>query len=298
MKSMIVELLRTIAATVVLTVLGAAQTSPEKPARTELPVAPKVALQLPFQPGETLVYEVSFSKLVFSGVVGDIKISVLNPTGPESSSIELKAEAVSRGFFPSLLGVKVKDTYLSTVSAADFGLHSFKRSIQEGKVRREQTATIDRKNARVIYTDRNVADPKSQPRVKESPSPAWVQDMLSAIYFVRTQKLNQGDVIAIPISDGGDLYNIEVLVGKREELKLALGRFKTVQVEAKVFDGRFIKRSGEMLVWLSDDAKRLITRVRIKTSGATVIADLKRIGQDGASPEKTPGGSRPGSSRN
>jgi hypothetical protein len=197
-----------------------------------------------------------------------------------------------------LLGVKVKDTYVSKVSAADFGLRSFKRSIQEGKARREQTATIDRESGRVSYADRNLADPKAPPRIKEAPSPAWVLDILSAIYFVRTQKLNQGDVIAIPISDGGDLYNIEVLVGKREELKLALGRFKTVQLEAKVFDGRFIKRSGEMLVWLSDDAKRLITRVRIKTSGATVVAELKRIGQDGGSPDKTPGGSRPGSSRN
>jgi hypothetical protein len=33
-----------------------------------------------------------------------------------------------------------------------------------------------------------------------------------------------------------------------------------------------------MTVWVSDDPKHLIVRVRVKTSGATVIADLKRIG--------------------
>ncbi|MEK6304621.1 MAG: DUF3108 domain-containing protein [Acidobacteriota bacterium] len=278
MKSMISKLSGTIAAAVVVTALGAAQTSPEKPATAAPPGAAKVALPLPFQPGETLVYEVSFSKLIFSGVVGDIKISVLKQAGPESASIEFKAEAVSRGFFPTLLGFKVKDTYSSTVNAADLGLHSFKRTIQEGKTRREQASTINREAGRVTFTARNLADTKAQPRVKEAPSPAWVQDLLSAIYYVRTQKLNEGDVIAIPISDGGDLYNIEVLVGKREELKLALGKFKTIKLEAKVFDGRFIKRSGEMLVWLSDNPNRLITRVRIKTSGATVTAELKRIG--------------------
>ena len=105
--------------------------------------------------------------------------------------------------------------------------------------------------------------------------------MLSAIYFVRTQKLDEGGVIAIPVSDGGDLYNIEVVVGKREELKLDLGKFKTLQLNAKVFGGRFLKRSGEMLVWMSDAPQRLIVRVRIKTAGATVTADLKRISYDG-----------------
>jgi len=298
MKSTILSFSKALVAAFVLTAIGAAQTNPERPVAST--PAAKVALPLPFQPGETLVYEVSFSKLVFSGIVGDIKISVLKPTNPEAASIELKAEAVSRGFFPTLLGFKVKDTYLSTLNAEDMGLQSFRRTIQEGKVRREQTANINRETGRVTFTDRNLADPKAQPKTKEASSPSWVQDMLSALYFIRTQRLAEGDVVAIPISDGGDLYNIEVIAGKREEQKLAVGRFKTIRLEAKVFDGRFIKRSGEMLVWLSDDAKRIITRARIKTSGATVIAELKRIGQDGASspPGAAQGESKPRSSRN
>ena len=40
---------------------------------------------------------------------------------------------------------------------------------------------------------------------------------------------------------------------------------------------RFVRRSGEMFLWLSDDARRIPVRARIKTSGATVIADLKSI---------------------
>ena len=242
---------------------------------------PKITRPFPFQPGESLVYEVTFSKLIFSGVVGDIKLSVSGPADPASNMIDFKAEAVSRGFLPSLLGFKIKDTYSSVVNSSDAGLHSFKRSIQEGKVRREQTTVINRATGRVTYTEQNLATPNSVPKVKEAATPEWVQDVLSAIYFVRTQKLDEGNVIAIPVSDGGDLYSIEIVVGKREELKLDLGRFKTVQLNAKIFDGRFVKRSGEMLVWMSDDPQRLVVRARIKAAGATVVAELKRISYEG-----------------
>ena len=71
--------------------------------------------------------------------------------------------------------------------------------------------------------------------------------MLSATYFVRTQPLNPGDVIKIPISDIGEVYEIEVIVEGREEVKSSAGKFKAIRLNAKVFDGRFIRRSGEML---------------------------------------------------
>jgi hypothetical protein len=284
-KSICANLSRTLATVVVLYAVGAAQVSSEKPSETVATTGPsKVVQPLPFQPGEQLVYEVSFSKLIFSGVVGDIKLSVSKPADPTLNMIDFKAEAVSRGFFPTLLGLKVRDTYSSTVNAIDLVLHSFKRSIEEGKTRRELTSVINCESGRVTYTERDLSDTKAQPKVKEAGSPAWTQDVLSAMYFIRAQKLHEGDVIAIPISDAGDVYNIEVVVGKREELKLDLGKFIAARLDARVFDGRFIKRSGEMALWVSDDPKRFIVRVRIKTSGVTVTVDLKRVSHGGDPP--------------
>src|SRR5262249_37611711 len=151
----------------------------------------------------------------------------------------------------------------------DFGLHESIKSIEEGSNRREQKSVIDRETGRVTFTERNLADKKAEPKVKETTAPTWVQDMLSATYFVRTQPLNEGDVIQIPISDLGEVYHIEVIVEKREEVKVDAGKFNAIRLNAKVFDGRYIRRSGEMLLWISDDARRLPARARIKTSGAT-----------------------------
>ncbi|MEK6284912.1 MAG: DUF3108 domain-containing protein [Acidobacteriota bacterium] len=253
---------------------AAAQGAPEKVA-----ISPaKIAQPLPFNIGETLTYEVSFSRLIFSGVIGELKLSVSQPsdfTKPEM--IELKAEAISKGFFPALFGLKVRDRYVSLVNQIDFGLHVSTKLIEEGKVRREQKSVVDREGGRITYTDRDLTNLKSEPKVKERATPSWLQDLLSTIYFVRTQPLKDGDVVAMPVTDAGEVYNIEVVADKREEVKTAAGRLKAIRLNAKVFDGRYIRRSGEMLVWLTDDARRIPVRARIKTSGTTITVDLKRM---------------------
>lgn len=257
--------------------LCSAQSSPEKIAFTP----PNVSQPLPFKIGETLTYEVNFSKLIFSGTIGELKLFVSKPTDSSNSSgpemLELKAEAVSKGFFPALFGVKVKDRYVSLVNLTDFGVHASTKLLDEGKVHREQKSVVNREAGRVTFTDRDLTKEKSEPKVKERPSPSWVQDLLSSIYFVRTQPLKEGDVIPVPVSDGGEVYNIEVVAGKREEIKTNAGKFKAIQLNAKVFDGRYIRRSGEMLVWVTDDFQRVPLRARIKTSGTTITVDLKRM---------------------
>jgi Protein of unknown function (DUF3108) len=255
--------------------LASAQAQPGKPAIAE---RPKINQPLPFKAGEKLHYEVSFSKLIFGGAVGDVDLSVANAEpSAKSPRLALKAELKSKGFFPKLFGIKVRDIYSSIVNVEDFGLHESMKSIAEGSNRREAKSVIDRDGGRVTFTERNLADKKSEPKTKEAPSPAWIQDMLSATYFVRTQPLNEGDVIEIPISDAGEVYHIEVVSEKREPVQVDAGKFNAVRLNAKVFDGRFIRRSGEMLLWISDDARRIPVRARIKTSGATVTVDLKSI---------------------
>ena len=251
-----------------------AQVLPERAAFTK----PKLAEPLPFKIGETLAYDVSFSRLIFSGNIGELKLSVARPVDPpKPEMIELKADAVSKGFFPALFGIRIKNRYVSLVNQTDFGMHASTKLLEEGKVRREQKSVVDREAGLVTYSDRDLANTKSEPKIKEKPSPSWIQDLLSAIYFVRTQPLKEGDVIPVPISDGGEVYNIEVVTGKREDIKTGAGKFKAIQLNAKVFEGRYIKRSGEMLVWVNDDPARIPLRARIKTSGATITVDLKRM---------------------
>ena len=129
----------------------------------------------------------------------------------------------------------------------------------------------------MTYTFHNAADKDSAPQTKELPSPGWAQDILSVFYFARTQDLKDGAVIPLPILFEGNLHNTEMVVEKREEVKVDAGKFKAIKVNAKVFSGRFIKRNGEMFIWFSDDARRIPVKARIKLPNATVNIELKKI---------------------
>jgi hypothetical protein len=239
------------------------------------PRVPRIPRKLPFKTGEVLVYDVSFSKLIFSGQIGQLKLWVSEPQDNQDPElIEFKAEAISKGFFTWLFGIKVKDQFKALVRAADLGLHISTKTLEEGKARVEQKAVIDREARRVVYTERDLVNKKSHPKVKEAESPPWVQDFLSAIYLVRTQHLKEGESIVVPISDAGKVYNVEVVGGKLSEIKVGAGKFKAVEAEVKIFDGRFINKKGQLIVWFSDDERRLPVKARVKTSGATVTIQL------------------------
>jgi len=257
-----------------ISVVASGQIASDKAA---LPPA-KIADPLPFKVGETLVYDIKFSRLVLNGVIGELKLTVAKPLDPPMPEmIELRAEAFSKGFFPALFGIKVKDRFTSLINQSDLAMHTSTKVLEEGKTRREQKSVINRETGLVTYTDRDLVNTKSAPKIKEKASPTWTQDILSIIYFVRSQPLKEGDVISVPVSDSGEVYNINVVAGSRQEIKAGVGKIKTIQLDAKVFDGRYLKRSGEMLVWVTDDPARIPIRARIKTSGSTITVDLKRM---------------------
>jgi hypothetical protein len=238
-------------------------------------IPPRIPKPLPFKPGETLTYQASFSKFIFSGTIGDLTLSVSQtPELREKNLLELRADAVSKGFFPSLLGLKVKDTFLSSVSADDLGVEVSARHVEENKIRRDYRSTFNRSKGVVTFTAIDRTKGKADPKTKDRVCPTWVQDVLSALYFIRTQPLKDGDVVPIPLSDLGENYNVEGAVLKHEQIKVAAGTFKAIRLDARIFDGRFTKRSGELHIWISDDDRRLPLLAKLKTSGYSAVVEL------------------------
>jgi len=271
-----------LAVRILLAILVAA--GPQNPRLAEIPakidgsITAPASKPVPFQVGEVLTYEASFSKFVLSGTIGELRLSVLPSSDPERPNLlELRADASSKGFFPALLGLKVKDRLTALVSPVDFGLEVSHRQVEENKIRREYRSVIDRTAGRVLFTDTDKANSTTAKKVIEAPSPGWIQDVLSTIYYTRTLPLKDNDVYQIPISDLGNVYNIEIAVVKREEVKVGARAFKAIQLDARIFNGRYIRRKGELTVWIGDDERRIPLRAKLKTSGYTATVELKKI---------------------
>ena len=241
------------------------------------PAAPKIAHPLPFKAGEKLLFDISFDKLIFSGKVGEMTLSAEKAAADKPHMLALKGEVATKGFLPTLFKFNLSEHLSALVSSEDLGVSESSKIIEDGKSRKEHSMQINQEKGVMTYTFHNAADKDSAPQTKELPSPGWAQDILSVFYFARTQDLKDGAVIPLPILDEGNLHNTEMVVEKREEVKVDAGKFKAIKVNAKVFSGRFIKRNGEMFIWFSDDARRIPVKARIKLPTATVNIELKKI---------------------
>src|SRR6185503_2140543 len=112
-------------------------------AQEKLAAVPKINKPLPFKAGESLFYEVGFSKLIFSGAIGEVRMSVAKTQNADKLDLlEIKADVISKGFFPKLFGIKVQDRFSAVVNSVDFGLQTSSKVIEEGNVRREQKSVI------------------------------------------------------------------------------------------------------------------------------------------------------------
>ncbi len=194
---------------------------------------------------------------------------------PDEQLWRLRATAVSKGALIALFGVDVRDRFETLVDLRDFSARVSFKEEKEGKKHAIQSALFDRSEQQVKYLTTDLNKPDLPPRAKPLPRQDGMLSLLSAIYFVRLQKLKEGQMISFPVSTDEENYQFDILVGKRESLKTDCGKVKTIKLEPKLFGpGRLFKKKGEMTMWVSDDKNQTILRVVAKTTSGTVTAKL------------------------
>jgi hypothetical protein len=194
---------------------------------------------------------------------------------PDERLWRLRVTAVSKGMLIALFGLDVNNRFETLVDMRDFSARVNFKEEKEGKRHIIQSAIYDRNEQQVKYLTTDLKKPDAPPRATPLPREDGMLSLVSAIYFVRLQKLKEGQMLSFPVSDGEANYNFEILVGKRESLKTECGNVKTVRLEPKLFGpGRYFKRQGEMTMWVSDDNKRTPLRLVAKTPSGTYTAKL------------------------
>ncbi|HYE74104.1 MAG TPA: DUF3108 domain-containing protein, partial [Blastocatellia bacterium] len=137
---------------------------------------------------------------------------------------------------------------------------------------------FDRQKLSATYRTSDLNNP-SQPAVEKALNVAQdAQDLLSAFYFVRLQRLKEGDVLRFPLVFEAAQHEFDLIVHGSEEVEIDLGKFKTIKLEPKLFGpGRLIRREGEMTMWVTDDEQHTPVKLIAKTSNATITANLTKI---------------------
>ncbi len=284
------------------------ETKPKASPTPSYPLAPlrrDFKNSFPIPNGEKLEYEVRFSRFPIYANVGIVTFenlgAVANPPtaatqttngqkeseplikglnvgfapAPDEQLLHLRATAVSKGMLIAILGVDVRDRFETLVDVRDFSARLSFKETKEGKKHTALSALFDRTEQQVKYLLTDLNKPDAPPRAKLLPRQDGMLSLLSAFYFVRLQKLKEGQMLSFPVSYDEENYQFEILVGKREKLKTDCGQVKTVRLEPKLFGpGRLFTRQGEMTMWVSDDDKHVPLRLVAKSSAGTVTAKL------------------------
>lgn len=243
--------------------------------------------------GEKLTFEVKLARFPIYASLGEVTFECLGKAPdplPDNLIADLNSEfkpkegerfihlrvvATARGFLIKLFGVSAQDRFETLVDEHDFSARlSFKR-LQEGKKNLSQTTIFDHENSSAGYIVKDYSKPQEPPKEAPVKIVPGTLDLLSGIYFARTQKLKTGETLRYPVTDEGQQYEFEILVGKTEKLDTPFGKLKTIRLEPKLFGpGRLISRQGEMTMWLTDDDRHIPLRIVAKTSAGTVTANL------------------------
>lgn len=158
---------------------------------------------------------------------------------------------------------KVRDRAESYIDAESLYTLRFIKHLREGGYKSDVDIRFDQENRKAIYSDGKTFD--------VAPG---VHDVLSAFYFVRTRPLADGATMIVPTHDNKKSYEMEVRVHKRERIEVPAGKFNCVLVEPILKSEGVFKSKGSILVWLTDDERRMPVLVRTKVPVGSINVSL------------------------
>lgn len=231
----------------------------------------------PYVEGETLTYDARFSKLILRGVsIADLSFEVSKAS--EGNNYNVKAKAVSKGTLLKLFRFSFVQDIESTADATNYTAVKTIKHDEQGDRIRNSEATFDYNTRKVTYIEIDPKDSARPPRTIASAIETETYDLVSGIYILRNLPLTVGKTFVVNISDSGLVYQVPVRVTAREVQSTILGKVPCLRIEPEVFgQGRMVEGKGSMIIWITDDAKRIPVRSQLNTSIGRVEVRLRRI---------------------
>jgi len=207
----------------------------------------------PLPARETLTYNVEW-RLITAG-----KAKIEWTSTPRSGShISLHLESV--GLVSKLF--RVEDDYAVNLDSGDCAVSSLFTS-EEGNRKRETRINYDSSARKADYTERDrIKNAILLQRQIEIPS--CVHDVAGGMFYLRRQPLDVGQSITVPVSDGKKSALAKVEAQAREDIKTPEGLFHTIRYEVYLFNDVLYHRPAHLLLWITDDRRRLPVQIRVR----------------------------------
>jgi hypothetical protein len=250
------RLISTIAASAILLFSGFDEASAYQTGDTAQAVS-----QHAFAVGERLVFDVSYGFIT----AGEAIISI-----PEYDTIaahqcfkvmfQVNSTPTFSWFF------EVRDRYETYLDVDGIFPWRFEQHVKEGHYRRDFIADFDQTNHFAKTSE------------KQYPIPPKVQDIMSAFFFARTLDYSNmivGEKIHLHNFYKDSTYDLDVKFIGRETVKVEAGTFKCIIIEPLAKEGGLFKSDGRVLVWLSDDGRKIPVKISTKVLIGSINSELR-----------------------
>ncbi len=216
---------------------------------------------LPFGPGESLRFSIEYGVLKAGSAwleVGPME------TYHGRSCYHLISRAESNDFMSRIY--KVRDRIDSLIDREGLYSHRYRKHVREGGFKKDYDAVYDPAAGKARYAGGKVYD-----------TGAWAKDGLAAFYYLRHVPLEVGRDVVITHHSDETTADIVVKVHRKETIEVPAGRFACIVIEPVMTAGSIFKNSGQMTIWVTDDARRIPVLLKSKIPVGSIDAVLQEI---------------------
>ena len=228
----------------------------------------------------------------------------VNPgTGPDEALLQTAyAGGETLCYTVSWLGIKAgelvmqvskiadrQDTFAIEVTATSAGLlkvfypvEDHFRTIVHGRMRLPSRHEMQQKEGRRINSKLTLYDQeKFRVSYRKNDEPADIyqldgpmQNEFSSFFFMRVLSFAGDAPIIVPTFADKKRHEVVVTVEGKEEQESVLGKKNTIKVQPHLKFKGLYEKIGDLLVWLTDDAWRIPTRIQAKIVIGSLTAEL------------------------
>lgn len=215
-----------------------------------------------FTVGEHLEFDVRYGFIVAGKAVLEIP-KYEEHRGRKCLYIESRVNSLP--FFSTFY--KVEDKYVSVIDVEGIFPWRFEQHIREGGYKRDFEAEFDH----IL----NIA------KTNEGTYPIdqYAHDILSAFYYTRTldySKMKPGQRTELKNFYKDTTYTLEVKFKGRQKVEVKAGTFNTIIIEPIIQGGGLFKAEGTLLIWITDDEKKVPVMVKSRIVVGSITAELTK----------------------
>jgi len=215
-----------------------------------------------FKVGERLQWRFYYDAWI-AGITAGFGVAEVKETSKKFNNREvyhIDTEGFSKGMFNWFF--KVRDQFDSYMDKEFMAPHYFVRRTREGGYQKDDEYEFNHSENYVIT------------RTDSVPTPPYIQDFISAIYYTRTinsDTLEKGDVIPVNFFLDDSVYTSAIVYEGKEIIRIKLGEFRCLRFRPGMATGEVFAKKYPMTLWVTDDKNHL----PILAQSAVIIGNVK-----------------------